>query len=116
MFGREKVMKIIEDTLVRYSDAPINIADSLLSAAIDENVTLDGVYFLLWREPDVLQKLLSSSSSSSSSLSLSLSTAVAVAVADCNNNVNNNIINDKNNRVTTNNLRKEKDRRKRKKD
>jgi hypothetical protein len=104
-FGREKVMKIIEDTLVRYSDTPINIADALLSAATDKNVILDGVYFLLRREPDVLQKLLSFSPSSSS-----------MAVTDCNTNINNNnSINDNNDVITTNNLANEKDR-KRKRD
>ena len=61
-FGYDKVMKVVEDILVRYSDIPINMADALLSAAIDENVHIDCVYFLLRREPDVLMKLLSNSS------------------------------------------------------
>jgi hypothetical protein len=67
-FAYEKVMKVVEDTLTRYSDAapPLNIAEALLSAAIDENVNLDCVYFLLRRQLDVLVKLLSSSPSSSS--------------------------------------------------
>jgi hypothetical protein len=57
---REKVLKIIEDTLTYYhSDTPLNIADTLLSAAIDDSIHLDCVYFLLRRQPDVLQKLLS---------------------------------------------------------
>jgi hypothetical protein len=59
-FGHEQVMKVIEDALIRYSDTPINTVDALITAAIDKNVHLDGVYFLLRREPDVLQKLLSS--------------------------------------------------------
>ena len=59
-FGYEQVMKVIEETLIRYSDTPINIVDALITAAIDENVHLECVYFLLQREPDVLQKLLSS--------------------------------------------------------
>ena len=58
--GREKVVKIIEDTLTYYhSDTPLNIADTLLSAAVDDDIHLDCVYFLLRRQPDVLQKMLS---------------------------------------------------------
>ncbi|OEU07200.1 hypothetical protein FRACYDRAFT_251527 [Fragilariopsis cylindrus CCMP1102] len=80
--GGEKVKKIIENTLARYSSStPINSADALLSAAIDENVHVDGVYFLLRRDPDMLQKLLSSSPSSSTS---------STAVADCDINMNSN--------------------------
>ncbi|OEU11035.1 hypothetical protein FRACYDRAFT_270915, partial [Fragilariopsis cylindrus CCMP1102] len=39
-FGYEQVMKVIEETLIRYSDTPINIVDALITAAIDENVHL----------------------------------------------------------------------------
>jgi hypothetical protein len=60
--GHEQVLEGVEDVLARYSDIPINIADALLSAAIDEDIHLDCVYFLLRREPDVLMKLLSNSS------------------------------------------------------
>ncbi|OEU06224.1 hypothetical protein FRACYDRAFT_255564 [Fragilariopsis cylindrus CCMP1102] len=68
----EKVMEVVEDTLARYSDTPVNVPEALLLAAIDENVHLDCVYFLLRREPDLLLKLLpqllpSSSSSVSAS-------------------------------------------------
>jgi hypothetical protein len=45
---------------MRYSDTPINTVEALVMSAIDETVRLDCVYFLLRREPDVLQKLLSS--------------------------------------------------------
>jgi hypothetical protein len=65
-FGHEKVMKVVKDTLAHYNTPPLNIEEAVLSAAIDENVHLDCVYFLIRREPDILQKLLSSSSSSSS--------------------------------------------------
>ncbi|OEU12801.1 hypothetical protein FRACYDRAFT_244076 [Fragilariopsis cylindrus CCMP1102] len=70
--GCKKVMEVVEDTLARYSDTPVNVPEALLSAAIDENVHLDCVYFLLRREPDSLLKLLprllqSSSSSVSAS-------------------------------------------------
>jgi hypothetical protein len=59
-YGRDEVMKVIEETLIHYSDTPINIAEALLMAAIDENVHLDCVYFLLRRHPDLLVNLLSS--------------------------------------------------------
>jgi hypothetical protein len=64
---RDEVVKVVEKTLADYcsaadgddgDDGPYNIVDALLSAAIDEKVHLDGVYFLLRREPDVLQNLL----------------------------------------------------------
>ncbi|MGK3747418.1 MAG: hypothetical protein ACI90V_014282 [Bacillariaceae sp.] len=59
--GHDEVMEVIEDTLIiRYSDTSINTAEALVMAAIDQNIDLDGVYFLLRREPDVIQKLLSS--------------------------------------------------------
>ena len=58
--GYKEVMKVVEDTLIRYSDTPINTTEALIMAAIDENIHLDCVYFLLRREPDILHKLLSS--------------------------------------------------------
>ncbi|OEU12748.1 hypothetical protein FRACYDRAFT_270462 [Fragilariopsis cylindrus CCMP1102] len=62
-----KVMEVVEDTLAHcYASSdntpPLNIEEALLSAAIDENIHLDCVYFLLRREPDILRKLLSPSS------------------------------------------------------
>jgi hypothetical protein len=62
-FGYEEVMNVAEDALVRHSDTvppPLNIVEALITAAIDENIHLDCVYFLFRREPDVLQKLPSS--------------------------------------------------------
>ena len=59
-FDYDEVMNVIEDTLARYSDTPVNIAEALLSAAIDEKVHLDCVYFLVRREPGVLQRLIPS--------------------------------------------------------
>jgi hypothetical protein len=83
-YGRDEVMKVVDDTLIRYSsssdndndnDTPsLNIVDALITAAIDEKVHLDCVYFLLRREPDVLKKLLSSTP------------AVVVVVGSNNNN------------------------------
>ncbi|OEU23669.1 hypothetical protein FRACYDRAFT_233841 [Fragilariopsis cylindrus CCMP1102] len=58
--GREKVMKVIDDTLTYYhSDTPLNIADTLLSVAIDDDIHLDCVYYVLRRQPGILQELLS---------------------------------------------------------
>jgi hypothetical protein len=79
-FGRNEVIKIIEDTLARYSDTLLNVGEALLSAAIDENSHLDCVYFLLRREPDVLVKLQSQSQSSG--------TATATSTASDSNNNN----------------------------
>jgi hypothetical protein len=64
-FGYEQVIEVVEETLIRYSSSsnntpPFNIMEALITAAIDENIHLDCVYFLLRREPDVLMKLLSS--------------------------------------------------------
>jgi hypothetical protein len=59
-FGYKNVMRVMKQTL-NNSDKPVNTAEALLSAAIDETIHLDSVNFLLRREPDVLQKFLSSS-------------------------------------------------------
>ncbi|OEU14838.1 hypothetical protein FRACYDRAFT_241395 [Fragilariopsis cylindrus CCMP1102] len=85
-FGYKEVMKGIEDTLARYSDTPINISEALVMSAIDEDIHLDCVYFLLRREPDVLVKLLSPSSS----LSSTLAAGAVVAVGTNGNDINNN--------------------------
>jgi hypothetical protein len=62
VFGYDEVMKVVEQTLNTNSDKiPFDTADALLPAIINEKIHLDCVYFLLRREPDVLQKLLISS-------------------------------------------------------
>ena len=59
MKHRQGVMNIIEDTITRYSDAtPINTKHALILAATDATIHLDGVFFLLRRQPDVLVPLL----------------------------------------------------------
>jgi hypothetical protein len=67
VYGRDEAMKVAEeDSLIRQSlssssdnnTLPLNIVDVLVLAAIDEGIHLDCVYFLLRRQPDVLQKLL----------------------------------------------------------
>ena len=68
--GYEKVMEVVEDTLACHSGTPVNVTEALLSAAIDEEVHLDCVYFLLRREPDLLLKLLPQLLPSSSSSAL----------------------------------------------
>merc|ERR1712032_1434570 len=58
-FRRKGVMDVVEETLARYSTTtPINSTDALLLAAIDERIHLDGVYFVLRRQPDVLTRML----------------------------------------------------------
>jgi hypothetical protein len=60
-YGYNEVMKIVDDFLAVYSvDATINITEALVMAATDKNIHLDCVYFLLRREPSILQKLVSS--------------------------------------------------------
>ena len=64
-YGTEEVRKVIENTLARYSDnTPINIEETFLLAAIDENIHLDGLNYLLRRQPHVLETLLLHSSPS----------------------------------------------------
>jgi hypothetical protein len=55
------VVEVIELTLSNCTDMLNNFVDTFLSSAIDEGVSLDCVLFLLRRDPDMLQKLLSSS-------------------------------------------------------
>merc|ERR1712238_645985 len=61
--GRKEAMDVVEDIITRqYSEeTPLNIVDALLTAAIDDAIHLDGVFFLLRRRPDVLVDLLSGS-------------------------------------------------------
>ncbi|OEU07105.1 hypothetical protein FRACYDRAFT_251839 [Fragilariopsis cylindrus CCMP1102] len=55
--GRDAVMEVIESTLSNCSDKPDNFVDAFLSAAVDKGISLDCVYFLLRRDPDMLHKL-----------------------------------------------------------
>jgi hypothetical protein len=69
--GRDEVMKVIVYTLLDYqrshdSTGPYNLMDALMTAAIEEYIHLDCVYFLLRRQPAVLKKLQLSSSSTKS--------------------------------------------------
>ena len=82
-------MEIVEDTLIRCAgDTPISIAEALVIAAIDENIHLDGEYFLMRRHPDLLLKLLPQllASPKSPLLLLSVSSAVGSSNASSNNN------------------------------
>jgi hypothetical protein len=64
-FGREEVTEAVEDTLIRcYSSSsddtpPLHVVNALMTAAIDANIHLDCVYFLMRRKPDVLMEVLS---------------------------------------------------------
>merc|ERR1712183_977294 len=59
-FKQNYVMDVVEETLVRYYSptTPTNSMDALMLAAIDEHIHLDGVYFVLRRQPDVLTRML----------------------------------------------------------
>ena len=76
-FGYEEVMKSVEDTLIRNSDTPINTTEALIMAAIDENIHLDCVYFLLRRQPDILHTLLSSMHATVTAMTVDSSTSKA---------------------------------------
>merc|ERR1712238_188929 len=62
-FGREKVMEVVNDILACYhsSGLQLNIIEALMMAAIDNDIHLDCVLFLMQREPGVIVKLLSKS-------------------------------------------------------
>jgi hypothetical protein len=93
-FGYQTVIKVIEETLADHyhlnddsdddANGTYNIVDALITACIDEHIHLDCVYFLLRREPDVLQKILSLSSLS---LSSSPQAATPSSVSDPNGNI-----------------------------
>ena len=57
MWGRDVIMKIVKNSLTFYSDTPFNNVIALVTAAVDDRIHLDCVYFLLRREPDILQQL-----------------------------------------------------------
>lgn len=65
-FGRAEALKAAENALAKCSDEPlVNTAAATVLAAVDDAVSLDGVYFLLRRQPDTLQKLLSGKNNNS---------------------------------------------------
>ena len=53
----KKVTRVVEQVLIDSSDNPHNAVEASVAAAIDENVDLDCVFFLLRRNLDVVQKL-----------------------------------------------------------
>lgn len=54
-YGRNDVVKVVEDVLTRYSaTTPIHTRDALVRAARSDTIHLDCVYFLLQREPNLL--------------------------------------------------------------
>jgi hypothetical protein len=103
-FGYKEVIKVIEETLIDHRrsddesggapDGPYNIVDALITACIDGNIHLDSVYFLLRREPDVLQKLLPSSLPSPQAAESVASVASVASVSGVDDNSNGNIIDD----------------------
>ncbi|OEU07581.1 hypothetical protein FRACYDRAFT_251003 [Fragilariopsis cylindrus CCMP1102] len=91
-FGYQTVVKVIEETVVDHhhfnddldddADGPYNIVNALITAAVDEDIHLDCVYFLLRRQPDILQKLLSSASI----ITMAATAAADMVVFNSNNN------------------------------
>lgn len=60
-FENRPVMDVVEDTLARYSNiVPLNIFEALVSAAIDESVHRDCVYFLIKRQPETVINFITS--------------------------------------------------------
>ena len=65
-FGRDKVVEVVENTIANYYSgdinnnnnniSPYNPMDAFLTAVLDKNIHLDGVYFFLRRHPDKLKK------------------------------------------------------------
>ncbi|OEU10309.1 hypothetical protein FRACYDRAFT_247264 [Fragilariopsis cylindrus CCMP1102] len=78
-FGYKEVMKVVEETLIRYSDTSINTTEALITAAIDEDIHLDCAYFLLRREPDILHKLLLSTQAAVMAMTIDSSTNEATS-------------------------------------
>ena len=60
-YGLKNVIKVVEKCLSDCSDKPNSFSEAFLSAAVNEDTHLDCVYFLLRRDPDMLQKLLPAS-------------------------------------------------------
>ena len=62
---RNRYMAVIEEVLSEYSGStPINATDAIITAAIDPSIHLDGVYFLMRRQPDALISMIKSTSRS----------------------------------------------------
>lgn len=56
---RKRIMDIIEEALARYhATTPINNVEALLLTASNPLIDLDGVYFLLRRQPEVVLKMM----------------------------------------------------------
>ena len=59
---RKRIMDIIEEALAWYhATTPINTVEALFLSATNPLIDLDGVYFLLRRQPEVLLKMMSHS-------------------------------------------------------
>ena len=59
---REEVMDVVNDVLAWYhGTTPINTVQALFLSATNPLIHLDGVYFLLRRQPEVLLKMMSHS-------------------------------------------------------
>ena len=62
---RKKYMDVVEEVLSQYSGStPINTMDAIIAAAIDPSIHVEGVYFLMRRQPDALISMIKSTSRS----------------------------------------------------
>ena len=62
---RKKYMDVVEDVLSQYSGStPINATDAIIAAAIDPSIHLDGLFFLMRRQPDALISMIKSTTRS----------------------------------------------------
>ena len=59
-FPRKSVMETVEQTILRYTGTTpsLNIGNALMMAAIDDTISLDGVFFLMRRQPDKMLSML----------------------------------------------------------
>ena len=59
-YTRNRVLNVVEEIRVRYTATtpPVNIGNALMMAAIDNNISLDGVYFFMRRQPATMLSML----------------------------------------------------------
>ena len=59
-FTRSRVLDVVEEILVRYTATTptVNIGHALMMAATDNTISLDGVYFLMRRQPATMLSML----------------------------------------------------------
>ena len=59
LFTHTKVMVVVEEILVRYTTNEfVDYHNALIMSAIDDNISLDGLYFFMRRQPDSMLSML----------------------------------------------------------